>query len=101
MLAPAKVVAVALCSYEGQDLFPYNAGIMLMNMPYMRKTNKAFLDWILAQKNGLYYPGKADRLTQSTLSHTRTPIRGRACPVPCLFQKTLVSQQPSPHLPDC
>jgi hypothetical protein len=46
------------CSFEGQDIFPYNAGIMLMNMPYMRKTNKKFLSWILSQKNGLYYPGK-------------------------------------------
>jgi hypothetical protein len=39
------------------DNFPYNAGIMLMNMPYMRKTNKAFVEWIFAQKNGLYYEG--------------------------------------------
>ena len=43
---------------EGQDVFPYNAGIMLMNMPYVRKTNKKFLNWIVSQKNGLYYPGK-------------------------------------------
>lgn len=39
------------------DNFPYNAGIMLMNMGYMRKTNQAFIDWIFAQKNGLYYEG--------------------------------------------
>ncbi|EFN52174.1 expressed protein [Chlorella variabilis] len=44
--------------YEGQDVFPYNAGIMLMNMPFMRKTNKKFLNWIVSQRNGLYYPGK-------------------------------------------
>jgi hypothetical protein len=29
-----------------------------MNMPYMRKTNEDFLNWILSQKNGLYYPGE-------------------------------------------
>lgn len=45
------------CSFEMDDNFPYNAGIMLMNMAYMRKTNKAFVDWIFAQKNGLYYEG--------------------------------------------
>jgi hypothetical protein len=39
------------------DNFPYNAGIMLMNMAYMRKTNQAFVDWIFAQRNGLYYEG--------------------------------------------
>jgi hypothetical protein len=43
--------------FEGQDVFPYNAGIMLLNMPHMRKTNRKFLDWIVSQKNGLYYPG--------------------------------------------
>ena len=41
------------------DNFPYNAGIMLMNMAYMRKTNNVFVDWIFAQKNGLYYEGEA------------------------------------------
>jgi hypothetical protein len=43
--------------YEMDDNFPYNAGIMLMNMAYMRKTNQAFVDWIFAQRNGLYYEG--------------------------------------------
>jgi hypothetical protein len=40
------------------DAFPYNAGIMLMNMPYLRKTSKAFIKWIFSQKNGLYYEGE-------------------------------------------
>ena len=39
------------------DIFPYNAGIMLMNMPYLRQTNKQFIDWILEQRNGLYFDG--------------------------------------------
>ncbi len=52
-------------SYEGQDVFPYNAGIMLMNMPFMRKTNKKFLNWIVSQRNGLYYPGKCQGLRSS------------------------------------
>ena len=40
------------------DIFPYNAGIMLMNMPYLRQTNKQFIDWILEQRNGLYFDGE-------------------------------------------
>ncbi|KAI7845916.1 hypothetical protein COHA_000462 [Chlorella ohadii] len=41
--------------YERYDWFPYNNGVMLWNMPYMKKTNAAFVDWILNQHNGLYY----------------------------------------------
>lgn len=43
--------------YEMDDMFPYNAGIMLMNIPYLRKTNAAFVEWILSQQNGLYFEG--------------------------------------------
>ena len=46
------------CSFERDDAFPYNDGVMLWNMHYMRKTNKEFIQWILSQKNGLYYPGE-------------------------------------------
>lgn len=31
---------------------------MLMNIPYLRKTNAAFVDWILSQQNGLYFEGE-------------------------------------------
>lgn len=31
---------------------------MLWNMPYMRRTNAAFVAWILNQTNGLYFTGK-------------------------------------------
>ena len=44
-------------SFENDDKFPYNDGVMLWNMPHMRKTNKAFVDWILGQNNGLYFLG--------------------------------------------
>lgn len=30
---------------------------MLWNMPYMRRTNAAFVAWILSQTNGLYFFG--------------------------------------------
>ena len=46
------------CRYERYDWFPYNNGVMLWNMPYMKKTNAAFVDWILNQHNGLYYGRK-------------------------------------------
>lgn len=51
------------------DMFPYNAGIMLMNIPYLRKTNEAFVNWILQQKNGLYFDGKQAALTASSHDH--------------------------------
>ncbi len=35
-----------------------SAGIMLMNIPYLRKTNAAFVEWILSQENGLYFEGE-------------------------------------------
>ncbi len=47
--------ACPACSYERFDLFPYNNGVMLWNMPFMRKTNDEFVDWILNQHNGLHY----------------------------------------------
>ncbi|KAL4421857.1 hypothetical protein ABPG77_001339 [Micractinium sp. CCAP 211/92] len=43
--------------FEQFDVFPYNDGVMLWNMPYMRRTNAAFVAWILNQTNGLYFPG--------------------------------------------
>lgn len=45
------------CRYENEEKFPYNDGVMLWNMPYMRKTNAAFVAWILNQTNGLYFVG--------------------------------------------
>ncbi|KAL4423983.1 hypothetical protein ABPG75_001284 [Micractinium tetrahymenae] len=43
--------------FERFETFPYNDGVMLWNMPYMRLTNAAFVAWILNQTNGLYFPG--------------------------------------------
>ncbi|KAL4423982.1 hypothetical protein ABPG75_001283 [Micractinium tetrahymenae] len=43
--------------FENEDKFPYNDGVMLWNMPYMRRTNAAFVAWILNQTNGLYFTG--------------------------------------------
>ena len=37
--------------------FPYNAGIMLMNVPLLRQSNEEFIAWILEQQNGLYFEG--------------------------------------------
>ena len=47
--------APPVLSFERFDLFPYNNGVMLWNMPFMKKTNADFIDWILSQHNGLHY----------------------------------------------
>lgn len=61
--------------YENFDEWPYNDGVMLWNLPYMRRTNKAFVDWTLSQRNGLWFEGAlahcvtvcpSDRCTDST-----------------------------------
>jgi len=47
-----------LCSYEYEEKFPYNDGVMLWNLPYMRQTNADFINWILTNNNGLYFVGE-------------------------------------------
>ncbi|KAG2452983.1 hypothetical protein HYH02_002320 [Chlamydomonas schloesseri] len=50
-------------SYEFYKMFPYNAGIIMANLPTMRRNYKAFLSMMLDNDNGLYYPnyGPADQ----------------------------------------
>ncbi|KAG2482987.1 hypothetical protein HYH03_018113 [Edaphochlamys debaryana] len=50
-------------SYEFYKMFPYNAGIILANLPTMRRNYKAFLHMMLDNDDGLYYPnfGPADQ----------------------------------------
>lgn len=69
--------AMPLCRYERYDLFPYNDGVMLWNMPYMVKTNKAFTSWLLSNKNGMYFPGELARLRPGA------PGGEGACPLIC------------------
>lgn len=65
---PFQIVhSFSVCSYERFDLFPYNNGVMLWNMPFMRKTNDEFVEWILKQHNGLHY-GSECRLEPPTLT---------------------------------
>ena len=45
------------CSFENEEKFPYNDGVMLWNMAHMRATNEAFVAWILGHTNGMYFPG--------------------------------------------
>ncbi len=35
---------------------------MLWNLPYMRRTNQAFVNWTLSQRNGLWFEGEAGTL---------------------------------------
>lgn len=50
------------CRYENFDEWPYNDGVMLWNLPYMRRTNQAFVNWTLSQRNGLWFEGEAGTL---------------------------------------
>lgn len=40
---------------EADDVFPYNAGVILFNMLPMRDSYLEFVDWVLKSRNGLYY----------------------------------------------
>eukprot|EP00198_Chlamydomonas_reinhardtii_P010596 XP_001699933.1 predicted protein [Chlamydomonas reinhardtii] len=42
-------------SYEFVNMFPYNAGIILANLPTMRENYDAFLTMMLDNNDGLYY----------------------------------------------
>jgi hypothetical protein len=63
--------------YERFDLFPYNNGVMLWNMPFMRKTNDEFVEWILNQHNGLHY-GKYSAVDQGAFNQFyESEIKGK------------------------
>lgn len=40
---------------EGDDIFPYNAGVILFNMVSMRESFHGFVNFILEHRRGLYY----------------------------------------------
>ncbi|KAI8477207.1 MAG: hypothetical protein J3K34DRAFT_381683 [Monoraphidium minutum] len=42
---------------EMVDMFPYNAGVMLANLPALRDSYPAFLEFILSNQYGLTFPG--------------------------------------------
>jgi len=42
---------------EMLDMFPYNAGVMVANLPRLRETYGAFLEFILSNESGLTFPG--------------------------------------------
>ncbi|GBF93893.1 hypothetical protein Rsub_06892 [Raphidocelis subcapitata] len=89
---------------EMQDMFPYNAGIMVANLPRLRETYNDFLAFVLSNREGLTFPGygpgdqgaynafyeadvRAWRLPDNFNSkpyHTDRPdnggLRARACP---------------------
>lgn len=44
--------------YERENLFPpLNAGVMLMNLPSLGQSYEQFLDFVLANDHGLFWPG--------------------------------------------
>ena len=40
------------------DSCPLGPGVALVHVPFMRNTHEQFVNWILAQDNGLYFEGK-------------------------------------------
>lgn len=42
---------------EAADIFPYNAGIMLMHLPALRQTYAGFIDFVFKNEHGLFFPG--------------------------------------------
>merc|ERR1719231_355870 len=44
-------------SYEMADMFPYNAGIMVAYLPYLRETYQEFLHSILDKEGDFQFPG--------------------------------------------
>ncbi len=50
-------------SFEFVNMFPYNAGIIVANLPVMRHNYPAFIAMMLDNEDGLYYPnyGPADQ----------------------------------------
>ena len=45
-------------AFETAEAPPYNAGVMLMHLPAMRKSYDAFVSFIFNNKHGLYFPGR-------------------------------------------
>lgn len=65
-------------SYEFVNMFPYNAGIILANLPTMRENYDAFLTMMLDNNDGLYYInyGPADQgIINKVSAPTRTSVR--------------------------
>lgn len=52
---PASLPPVLSMAYENDDTFPYNAGVMLMNLPALRTSYDAFLKFILSNDRGLHF----------------------------------------------
>ncbi|KAI7840392.1 hypothetical protein COHA_005893 [Chlorella ohadii] len=64
-----KAVGMA---YEAMEGVPYNDGTMLYNMPTMRQTYPAFLEWVLSQRNGHHY-GAFGPLDQGAINQFYAP----------------------------
>ena len=41
---------------EGSDEFPFNAGVMLINMPALRNTYSAFARFVFSNEHGMFFP---------------------------------------------
>ncbi|GAQ85030.1 hypothetical protein KFL_002180050 [Klebsormidium nitens] len=78
--------AIGMAS-EAKDVFPYNAGIMLMNLPRLRVTYDRFLSFVLGNKNGLFFSnygpqdqGAYNQFYETEVKHTKLPQTFNAKP---------------------
>ncbi len=44
---------------EMSDMFPYNAGVMLMHLPPLQATYDSFIEFIFDNQDGMFFPGDA------------------------------------------
>ena len=42
---------------EMSDMFPYNAGVMLMHLPPLQATYESFIKFIFNNQDGMFFPG--------------------------------------------
>lgn len=47
---------------EMSDMFPYNAGVMLMHLPPLQATYAGFVEFIFNNQNGMFFPGEMQSL---------------------------------------
>jgi hypothetical protein len=66
---------------EMVDMFPYNAGVMLANLPRLRESYEPFLAFILSNRNGLVFPGygPGDQVGWGARAGGRGAFGGAAC----------------------
>jgi hypothetical protein len=87
---------------EMVDMFPYNAGVMVANLPRLRETYSAFLAFILANGEGLTFPGygPGDQVRGALLSASAWGRVGGGGGLSFTRSRSRFTNQPTPTEPD-